>query len=183
MYIYNYFISKIMFLNLQYKSFFFLEINVTRTCFHESDTYRSFCIWGVNFEVLPDPRVSRSLIMNNKRMHLEAFVGAYCFAQTHTFLIRSMNGCQRTCLCAACVGTFKMRPLKVFMKQTQQTKWRLRCSWLSHRELLWHRAVTILPWRPDCDALRPPCLIKAAEGRSDEFRLKTVWYFEILWVD
>ncbi len=137
-------------------------------------------IWGVNFEVLPDPRVSRSLIMNNKRMLLEAFIGAYCFAQTHTFLIRSMNGCQRTCLC---VGTFKMRPLKVFMKQTQQTKWRLRCSWLSHRELLWHRAVTILPWRPDCDALRPPCLIKAAEGRSDEFRLKTVWYFEILWVD
>lgn len=53
-----------------------------------------------------------------------------------------MNGCQRTCLYVLCVGTFKMRPLKVFMKQTQQTKCRLRCSWLSHRELLWHWAAT-----------------------------------------
>lgn len=92
-------------------------------------------------------------------MLLEVFIGAYCKSQTQTLLIRSMNGCQRTCLCDARVGILKMRPLKVFMKQTQQTKWRLRCSWLSLREFLWHGAATILPWRPDCEAPKGPSAV------------------------
>lgn len=113
-------------------------------------------------------------------MLLEAFVGAYCLAQTQTLLIRSMNGCQRTCLCAACVGTSKMRPLKVFMKQTQQTKWRLRCSWLSHREFLWHGAATILPWRPDCDALKGP-VRRVLKRRLRGGPMNSVWRrFDIL---
>lgn len=91
-----------------------------------------------------------------------------------------MNGCQRTCLCAACVGTFKMQPLKVFMKQTQQTKWRLRCSWLSHRELLWHRADTILPWRPDCDAGKGP-VCRVLNRRLRGGPMNSVWRrFDIL---